>query len=518
MLLAVFSLVFEISIISKASNPEPGIAKAADSAPSPENAVTPAGWDIFWGLFIYNGISAQPSDKNVVQSATTTINFTSTSKDAWFFGYPNKINSVSVREYVGGKWVDAASVADLTKKEPYADVAVNFTNLSVGTHYYQISVSYGNNTKAYSRVVTVNVLPQPVDAISLNPKPVRSTLFWGETTGINSNIQPSNSTTMVNWALDNTNLGTFSSSTGIQNNFTTTLQPTDANLKQASGLKAGITTTAQNPSGSIVSGSTSVTIGGLLPQKTTEGDTFAYYPAILDEVQYPASAQVGYSWQIFDANYKLLSNPGGKTTLNTKTFNWEKVPLPSSGIYYLKLNITLTQSGQTTTWQSNYTPLTVDPAVVKLIAVPNLLFNKFDGTNYTTPNIQDFYNPAGLTLNYVPKGNVKASSNYDGNNNDLLAVSGKKWTLTVGFSPFRNTDNQKYLTTATGGAAQFNLNVNGQNFAASDNSTPVTLFTNSANSYTGNLTNSTTLKIPQVKTVTPGTYQSTATWTLIKAP
>ncbi|MCH4170005.1 MAG: hypothetical protein LKF36_02145 [Lactobacillus sp.] len=510
-----------LSVVGQQLLKSPDVVQAA--APTPENTVSAAGWQILGGIVISNGITAQPSDVNAIKAPTTTISFTAMHKDD--VGFSGSIlKNATVREYVNGSWNNVPTGFNRTKPNNYsANVALTFNDLAVGTHYYQIAVTYVNwlgitvDTK-YSRVVTVNIAPQPVDATAIAPTATPATIFWGQTTSLDAHLTPANSTATVSWAFGDSSLGAFSNSTGIQTNFTSTLSPTDDNLKQAAGVVSTATATATNSGGGKLSGGAQVTIGGLTKQNVIEGDTLTYYPPALDTMTPPTGAGVSYKWQIYDSNYKLLSNPGGTVAGNGKTLTWTNVPMPSSSIYYLKLNITITKDNQSAIWQSNYAPLTVEPAVVKLIAVPNLLFNKFDGTNYTTPSIQDFYNPAGLTLNYVPKRNVKASTNYDGNNNDLLAVSGKKWTLTVGFSPFRNMDDQNYLSSDKGGTAQFNLNVNGKSFLASDNNTPVTLFTNSADSYTGSLNNSTTLKIPQVKTVTPGTYQSTATWTLIKAP
>ncbi|MDN6334894.1 MAG: protein export cytoplasm protein SecA2 ATPase RNA helicase, partial [Lacticaseibacillus paracasei] len=58
----------------------------------------------------------------------------------------------------------------------------------------------------------------------------------------------------------------------------------------------------------------------------------------------------------------------------------------------------------------------------------------------------------------------------------------------------------------------------GTTMAAKDDSQPVSLYNGATQNVTTTTSTDTSLKIPQTASIQPGTYQSTATWTLVKAP
>ncbi|WP_040535950.1 hypothetical protein [Schleiferilactobacillus shenzhenensis] len=281
--------------------------QAADTAPTPPKDQTSNGWALpllFGGWFIWNGLTAQPGGANfVVSESKRVVSFTST----YDSGVVNKITSVTTQIFRNGKWSDFSSSASWSLTNavtPGATVNVDIGNsLPVGTYYFQFAVNYGTiwpfQATAYSAMTKVNILANPVPATAIDPQATPRTIFWGQSTSLAANVQPANTTADITWT-EPSNYGNLSIATGTSTTFTSITPPTDAMLRNDSGLYLNIPAKATNDAGAdpqTVSGNANVIVGGLLPQTTIVNKTISYKPALLDDVKiFPTGFTPSYQW------------------------------------------------------------------------------------------------------------------------------------------------------------------------------------------------------------------------------
>jgi len=279
-----------------------------------------------------------------------------------------------------------------------------------------------------------------------------------------------------------------------------------------------LTATATNSDHSTVEGTASATLGGVYPITVQRGENFNVKPDALNGVQYPSNPD--FRWFIYkDQTGTTEYTPSTSEHLvqNTDTLQWQNVQAPQGKLYY-QLVVTFNKGTSSAfSWYTNIAPLTITATNPELHAVPNLQFALSSGTN---PTIADFYKASGVMMQYAPSKMVN-SVNWDGNNAGVLAITsgGSQWRLNVQFSPFKNMTTQRNLGGSSGGTAAFSLHfADGTTMAAKDDSQPVTLYNGATQNVTTTTSTDTSLKIPQTASIQPGTYQSTATWTLVKAP
>lgn len=287
-------------------------------------------------------------------------------------------------------------------------------------------------------------------------------------------------------------------------------------LQTDSGTPINFIATSTNPDQTTVKGTASATLGGLGPLTVQRGENFTIKPPALTGVQYPSTPQ--FDWVIYKDRSGTRYTPTADEhlTTNTDTLNWQNVQAPQEKLYY-QLIVSFTNNGKTSHWYTNIAPLTITATNPELHAVPNLQFALSPGTN---PTIADFYKASGVMMQYAPSKMVN-TANWDGNNASVLAITsgGSQWRLNVQFSPFKNMTTQRNLGGSSGGTAAFSLHfADGTTMAAKDDSQPVTLYNGATQNVTTTTSTDTSLNIPQTASIQPGTYQSTATWTLVKAP
>ncbi|MCI1892275.1 MAG: hypothetical protein LKI92_09110 [Schleiferilactobacillus harbinensis] len=498
-----------------ALNPQPVVA--ADT-PLPPNEQSRGGWALsILGLtwFIINGITSQPADANFVKGEPKKISLASTYDKKIIFN-SNEVTGVQTRIYRNGTWQTYSAAPTIVAKAPTANISVDLgSGLDVGTYYFQFAVNYsGGGGTAYSRVVKVTIAAEPKDATAISLVPERPTIFWGESTNITAQLQPTTSTSPVKWSPVSEDLGKLAVLDGLITDFASKITPTDAQLRHDSGLPVDITATATNTVQSgTVTGSTQITIGGLKPKTATAGLSFSYTPEAYTDLTFPEGAIPSYQWTVYDANYAKVTTTA---VLNNPSFSWANVKQPTAGDhYYLQLNITVPSSAGNATWRSNYAPLTVIKPQARLVAVPNLRFAKFVNGAAVAPTVRDFLQPTGLTLSYFPLAGQTGKNTFDGNNSGFLAVQtqGPKWSLSVSASTFVHETNVALATTPT-----LTLGLPSSNVSVPANGTPVVLFTNQTGDLTYTFYNNTRLQIPKTGSILAGRYQSQLTWTLTQAP
>lgn len=518
-----------------------GRAAADTSAPAdPTGDTAPSELGKYWSFLVIfsgvdqNGFVVELSDLNVVATSGTTMNVNVASQvtnDGGFLEFgTKKVKAVSYRRYNSG-WGST-----FTSANKYSDAGNHPTssldsNLSVpttpGTYYYQLRLQFNNGSPSmvYSNVFAITVVPKPVKAVEISPTANPAEVLWGQPSRVQANLSPSNSTAVVSWQPNppTGQTATVSNSTGISTLLNTPDlttepgEPKDPTLLQTdNGTPMSVTATATNDDNSKVTGEAKVTLGGLHPLTVEKGQAISLKPAALNNVSYPGTPQ--FSWRIYDANKKTYTLKTGETAeLNKDTFKWNNVQGSSNKMYY-QLVVGFKNDKGTTYWYSNIAPITITTTTKTptLIAVPDLAFRLSSGQD---PTVADFYQSGGVKLNYVAPDNLKALT-YDGNKAGAIAVGGKNvpWTLSVAFSPFKSTAGN-YLATSAGGAATIGLQLStGAAVTLKDNNQAQQVAQSSVSDFSATVDNRSSLVFGQIPSIKAGTYQSTATWTLVKGP
>ena len=504
---------------------------ANDRPPAP--AATPVSQWGGWGLLrFYNGLITQPSDQSIDAtngtSMTVTVPF-KTTNISFIFGIVNQsLVSVGYQQYNNSngwpnRFTDVGSgnlsvESDQPSTNATAKLSVPTTP---GTYYYQLQLTYNNGSPqtVYSDVFAITVIPKPIDATGLVVTANQESVLWGQQIGLNAQPMPTNSTATIGWHAD-PKFGVFSSTSDQKTSFTTKAPANkgDAVLQNDSGTQINLIATATNSDQSTVEGTASATLGGVYPITVQRGENFNVKPDALNDVQYPSNPD--FKWFIYKdqtGTDEYKASTSEHLVQNTDTLQWQNVQAPQGKLYY-QLVVTFNKGTSSEfSWYTNIAPLTITATNPELHAVPNLQFALSSGTN---PTIADFYKPNGVMMQYAPSKMVN-TANWDGNNADVLAITsgGSQWRLNVQFSPFKNMITQRNLGGSSGGTATFFLHfADGTKMEAKDDSQPVTLYNGATQNVTTTTSNDTSLKIPQTASIQPGTYQSTATWTLVKAP
>lgn len=503
--------------------------EAANDRPQAPAAspVSPLG-KVGWFLVFNNGLITQPNDQNIVAtngtSMTVAVPFVTTNKSGFFRN--RLLSSVGYKQYNNSNgWPNSFTVVDNLSVESTQPATTATANLSVpttsGTYYYQLSLTYnsGNPPTVYSNVFAITVVPKPIDATGLKVTANPKSVLWGQQIGLNAQPTPTNSTATIGWRAD-PKFGVFSSTSDQETIFTTKAPANkgDTVLQNDSGTQINLTATATNSDQSTVEGTASATLGGVYPITVQRGENFNVKPDALNDVQYPSNRD--FKWFIYKdqtGTDEYKASTSEHLVQNTDTLQWQNVQAPQGKLYY-QLVVTFNKGTSSEfSWYTNIAPLTITATNPELHAVPNLQFALSSGTN---PTIADFYKPNGVMMQYAPSKMVN-TANWDGNNADVLAITsgGSQWRLNVQFSPFKNMITQRNLGGSSGGTATFFLYfADGTKMEAKDDSQPVTLYNGATQNVTTTTSTDTSLKIPQTASIQPGTYQSTATWTLVKAP
>nr|WP_313310044.1 protein export cytoplasm protein SecA2 ATPase RNA helicase [Lactococcus taiwanensis] len=506
-------------------------AEAANDRPPAATPVSPLGQ--VWLLWVaQNGLMTQPNDQNIVATNGTSMTVAVplvTTNYSGIFGIKH-LSSVGYQQYNNSNgWpnvftgVDSGNLS-VGSNQPSTNATAKLSvPTTSGTYYYQLRLTYNNNGSpetVYSDVFAITVMPKPIDATGLVVTANQKSVLWGQQIGLNAQPTPTNSTATIGWRADDPKFGVFSSTSGQKTSFTTKAPASerDAVLQNDSGTPINLTATATNSDHSTVEGTASATLGGVYPKTVQRGENFNVKPDALNDVQYPSNPD--FRWFIYkDQTGTAEYTPSTSEHLvqNTDTLQWQNVQAPQGKLYY-QLVVTFNKGTSSAfSWYTNIAPLTITATNPELHAVPNLQFALSSGTN---PTIADFYKPNGVMMQYAPSKMVN-TANWDGNNAGVLAITsgGSQWRLNVQFSPFKNMTTQRNLGGSSGGTAAFSLHfADGTTMAAKDDSQPVTLYNGATQNVTTTTSTDTSLKIPQTASIQPGTYQSTATWTLVKAP
>lgn len=509
-------------------------AEAANDRPlaPAETQVSPPGqgW-LFW--VFTNGLITQPNDQSIVAtdgtSMTVAVPLVTTNKNGFFGFGEQRLLFVGYQQYNNSNgwpnrftYVDSSNLSvGSTQPSTNATAKLSVPTTS-GTYYYQLELTYNNGDPVYSDVFAITVVTKPIDATGLVVTANQKSVLWGQQIGLKAQPMPTNSTATVGWNADPSDpkFGVFSSTSGQKTSFTTKAPANkgDAVLQNDSGTQINLTATATNSDYSRVEGTASATLGGVYPITVQRGENFNVKPDALNGVQYPSKPD--FRWFIYKdqaGTAEYTPSTSEHLVQNTDTLQWQNVQAPQGKLYY-QLVVTFNKGTSSAfSWYTNIAPLTITATNPELHAVPNLQFALSSGTN---PTIADFYKPNGVMMQYAPSKMVN-TANWDGNNAGVLAITsgGSQWRLNVQFSPFKNMTTQRNLGGSSGGTAAFSLHfADGTTMAAKDDSQPVTLYNGATQNVTTTTSTDTSLKIPQTASIQPGTYQSTATWTLVKAP
>lgn len=505
-----------------------------DRPPTP--AATPSlpgeGW---WRWVFTNGLMTQPNDQNIVATNGTSMTVEVplvTTNTSGILGFRNqRLLSVGYKQYNNSNgWPNRFTAVDSRNLRVGSDhpSTTATANLSVpttsGTYYYQLQLTYSNGTPTtvYSNVFAITVVPKLIDATGLVVTANQKSVLWGQQIGLNAQPMPTNSTATIGWRANPSDpkFGVFLSTSGQETSFTTKAPANkiDEVLQNDSGIPINLTATATNSDLPTVEETAYATLGGVYPITVQRGGNINVKPDALKGVQYPSNPD--FKWFIYKDQtgtdeYKAPTSE--HLVQNTDTLQWQNVQAPQGKLYY-QLVVTFNKGTSSEfSWYTNIAPLTITATNPELHAVPNLQFALSSGTN---PTIADFYNPNGVMMQYAQSKMVN-TANWDGNNADVLAITsgGSQWRLDVQFSPFKNMTTQRNLGGSSGGTAAFSLRfADGTKMAAKDDSQPVTLYNGATQNVTTTTSTDTSLEIPQTASIQPGTYQSTATWTLVKAP
>jgi len=227
----------------------------------------------FLGIWMSNGYALQPATDSYVVVGNDLTLYTDQARS-----FVNRILTPGHTKY--HTWYE--STDGKTWKKVANGKSKNYQNYKItpnktGTVYYQQETYWRSaiGTTAmhiYSKVATVHVLPEPVDATSVDVTTDDDYLYNTENVLINRETYahaiptPHNFTGTVSWSVDNTNLATIDENTGL----------ITSNNKELSG-ELKVTATLHNPNGKDIYGSTTIGIGrGLDDQYVKAGNTATF--------------------------------------------------------------------------------------------------------------------------------------------------------------------------------------------------------------------------------------------------
>ncbi len=219
------------------------------------------------GIYLNTGFSLQPEDQYVVINRSTTLT-TATGHSV--------LDAANLFANDHFQWYQSTNQGvTWAKVDPGNNANLTVTPNQVGTTYYQQSFQYYALTSIgaktyYSRVAAINAVAEPIPATRLDVTADSNYLYNNQSTEMSTTVNatptPVNATGKVTWSIDNTDLATIDSTTGI----------VTANNQGKSGTVT-VTGTITNDDGSTRSGTTTIKIGGGLDDQTIdEGKTATF--------------------------------------------------------------------------------------------------------------------------------------------------------------------------------------------------------------------------------------------------
>lgn len=279
----------------------------------------------FLGIWLTSGYSLQPNETNYVEVNDTVTLHTDQAR-SFLTAAATLAYSPHYQWYEssdGKKWSEVSSKNGGNRKH------FPVTPDTVGTKYYQQRTAWYIliykpliDPTVYSKVATVHALPEPVNATDLKVSVDDDYLYNSSndvvstTTYAHANVTPDNFTGKISWSIDNTNLATIDSETGL----------IEANKSRRAGVVT-VTATLTNPDGSVIKAHEKVTIGGGLEDQTVDAGEKATFDlrgnvGELDESDsnytvkwYKEDPITGYRTKL-DVDDKALSITTDNTTLD----------------------------------------------------------------------------------------------------------------------------------------------------------------------------------------------------------
>lgn len=230
----------------------------------------------FLGLRTRSGYILQPAEQTYIELGQTKSIYADAGRSlaaqlVWGILYPN-------RSYQWYKSTDGKNWSKVSSKESGTKNTLPLTPSEVGTTYYQLNtywtdwVGFTRNKQLYSNVATVNTVPEPVDAEDVKVTTDDDYLYNSVNDIVNTETYahatpvPANFTGTVTWSVDDTNLATIDSETGL----------ITANTNRLGG-DLTVIATMHNPIGDDIQGSTKITIGGGLEDQTVHAGNTATF-------------------------------------------------------------------------------------------------------------------------------------------------------------------------------------------------------------------------------------------------
>jgi len=244
------------------------VAHAATTTTIPGKGKPSADATNILGIYMNTGFSLQPDDQYVVVNKSTTLT-TATAHSV--------LDALNLLANDNFQWYTSTDKGVTWSKVTSGFRAnLTVTPTAVGTTYYQQSFQYYVGVPTlltstyYSRVAAVTAVPSPIPATKLDVTADSNYLYNNQSTAMTTTVDaaptPVDATGHVTWSIDNTDLATIDSTTGV----------VTANKNGKSGTVT-VTGTMTNDDGSTVSGQTKINIGGGLDDQTVdEGKTASF--------------------------------------------------------------------------------------------------------------------------------------------------------------------------------------------------------------------------------------------------
>lgn len=373
--------------------------EAAEAAP----VHTPSGDPIgIIGAYIVGGYTLQPTSQYTYLDRPVTLQ----SKAVYNMLEINPLRPFSYQWMMSKDGINWGDPADLDSAN------ITLPADSVGTRYYQstytkVSGLWENERSGYySKMVSVTVLPEPVEATKVNVTTDDDYLYNNQenasTTYAHAQLEPFDSTATITWSLSgsSSDLATIDPNTGL----------ITANKNGKSGT-IEVVATAHNSDETTVTGSTKVKIGGGLDnQKVDEGKTATFdiggqFAAVPDSIV----------WHKIVNNKDTVISGANKMSYTTPATVYDD----NGAQYYAVIKITQNDSEgnpQTSTITTNKATLTVIPDKVPRVLLNSTVIN----------NSYDDHNADNTELNNVISGDnitIKGTATDDNKNSAMSAAS-----------------------------------------------------------------------------------------------
>ncbi|GEO57609.1 hypothetical protein [Companilactobacillus bobalius] len=341
----------------------------------------------FLGIRLTNGYSLQPAKETYLEVGQTKTISGNASRSlgtltlTLALGYTNK-------KYQWYKSTDGKNWSKDTSSSANKKT-LSITPDKVGKTYYQLEVYWQapgilgrTTTHLYSDLATVNAVPEPVDATSVEVTTDDDYLYNSSNDIVNTDTiahahpDPVNFTGTVSWSIDNDKLATIDSETG----------EIDANTSRLSGV-VRVTATLHNPNGSTVSNYKDITIGGGLEDQTVKAGQTATFDlrgniGDLDEGDdMEAGSDYTVKWYkedpITHTREQIL-----KDDPKALSYTTPKATLKDDGTLFLAI-IQVKYNGKTYSYTTNDAFLYVKPEGGPNLSITNTMENSTfnDGTN-----------------------------------------------------------------------------------------------------------------------------------------